>query len=283
MLTDLSPKALAAAIEASSYEFWLEYGKGPRGEIHDEPDLLWFVSGAKHGLLNGVMRCRFAPDEADRRVHEMMKEFRRRGLPLEWNVGLGTEPRDLGRVLTARGFEHPLDIEGMALDLERFRDEPPPAGLGIDVPTNRLDVETFLHIGGSNFDIPEANRQELVELETSLGPAHEGRLRRYLGRWNGKPVATCQLFEGAGVAGLYYVTTLPDARGRGIAAALTRAALRDAKAMGYRVAVLQASPMGLPIYRRLGFQEFFPIEIHTWSPKPTARKIRIPLRRKPRG
>ena len=279
MLTDLSPKALAAAIEESSYEFWLDYGKGPGGEVHEEPDRLWFVSGKRHGLLNGVMRCRFPPAEADRRVREMMEEFRRRGLPLEWNVGLGTEPRDLGRVLSANGFEHPLDIEGMALDLERFHDDPPPEGLTIDLATSRSDLEAFLHIGGANFDIPEENRRELVDLETSLGPAHEARLRRYLGRWNGKPVATCELFEGAGVAGIYYVTTLPEARGHGIAAAMTRAALRDGKEKGYRAAVLQASPMGRPIYRSLGFQEYFTIELYTWSPKPKARKVRIPLRR----
>lgn len=283
VLKDLSPKALAAAIEESSYEFWLDYGKGPGGEIHDEPDVLWFVSGKRHSLLNGVMRCRFHPEDADRRVREMMEEFRRRGLPLEWNLGYGSEPRDLGRVLAANGFEHPLDIEGMALDLDRFLDEPPPEGLTIDFATSRADVETFLRIGGANFDIPEEDRRELVDLESSLGPTHEARLRRYLGRWNGKPVATCQLFEGAGVAGIYYVTTLPGARGHGIAAAMTRAALRDGKGMGYRAAVLQASPMGQPIYRRLGFQGFFTIELYTWSPTPTVRKVRIPVRRKSRA
>jgi GNAT superfamily N-acetyltransferase len=51
------------------------------------------------------------------------------------------------------------------------------------------------------------------------------------------------------------VGTLPDVRGRGIGRETTLAALRDARAAGYQLSVLGSSPMGLPVYTRIGFVE----------------------------
>ena len=58
-----------------------------------------------------------------------------------------------------------------------------------------------------------------------------------------------------GVAGIYWVGTLPEARGRGIAEACTRAATNAGFAAGASFAALQASVMGEPIYRRMGYRE----------------------------
>ena len=79
--------------------------------------------------------------------------------------------------------------------------------------------------------------------------------RLYVGYLNGRPVATNILFNGAGVASVYGVGTLPEARGKGIGAAITLKPLLDARAQGYRYGVLFATEMGVPVYRRLGFRE----------------------------
>jgi ribosomal protein S18 acetylase RimI-like enzyme len=53
---------------------------------------------------------------------------------------------------------------------------------------------------------------------------------------------------------VYYVATLPDFRRRGLGEAMTRRAIAQGAAAGCNVATLQASPLGLPIYERMGFR-----------------------------
>jgi len=53
---------------------------------------------------------------------------------------------------------------------------------------------------------------------------------------------------------------LPEARGRGMGAALTRKPLQEAREMGYRVGILQSSAMGFNIYKTLGFRHLCQIE-----------------------
>jgi len=88
--------------------------------------------------------------------------------------------------------------------------------------------------------------------------------RHYVGWLGNQPVATASLLMAAGVAGVYFVLTVPEARRRGIGGAITEAALRDARELGYRVGVLGASGMGLPLYRRLGFEEYCRIAVYEW-------------------
>ena len=80
-------------------------------------------------------------------------------------------------------------------------------------------------------------------------------IRNYLGYLNGGPVATSTVFYGGGVAGIYCVATLPEARGKGIGAAITLKPLLDTRDNdGYNYAVLFSTEMGTPVYQRIGFR-----------------------------
>ncbi len=55
-------------------------------------------------------------------------------------------------------------------------------------------------------------------------------------------------------ANISFVATRPDARRRGLAALVTRTALRDARDRGFVTASLQATPMAEAVYIRVGFR-----------------------------
>jgi GNAT superfamily N-acetyltransferase len=76
----------------------------------------------------------------------------------------------------------------------------------------------------------------------------------WLGEMDGVPVATAMAVHTGDVVGIYNVQVREEARGRGLGRAMTLAAIEAGRARGATVASLQSSELGLPVYRRLGFE-----------------------------
>jgi predicted N-acetyltransferase YhbS len=91
---------------------------------------------------------------------------------------------------------------------------------------------------------------------------------RYVGWHGGRPVATARLSLAGGAAGIYAVHTIEELRGRGIGRALTLVPLRAARDLGYRIATLQSTEAGHPVYRRIGFRDITHYAIHVGNVPP---------------
>ena len=83
----------------------------------------------------------------------------------------------------------------------------------------------------------------------------------------GQPVATAMVYESDGVAGLQWVGTVPTARTGGLGALVTVAATNVAFGHGASSCTLQASPMGAPLYLRLGYETIYHYSEHVRWPK----------------
>ncbi len=263
ILTHFSRKAVVEAIEQNCIDFFMEYGRGPGCEIHEDRGVTWFATGLPDPLFNGVMTAQLAPEEIDRRIDDLVAEFRKRDLPLEWTVGSSTVPPDLGRHLRAHGFQHLLVVPGMGMDLARLPDEPLPKGLTVHRAESLRDLEEWIRIAITTFRITDELVPRLVDIELGMPSDHRDNMVAFVGRSDGRPVASSVLFDSAGVAGVYFVGTLASARGRGLGRAMTVAALREGQDRGYRIGALQGTEMGVPVYRRLGFREYSRFEIYT--------------------
>jgi ribosomal protein S18 acetylase RimI-like enzyme len=78
----------------------------------------------------------------------------------------------------------------------------------------------------------------------------------------GRAVAVASVVMARGIGGIQWVGVLEEARGRGLAALVTGAAANAAfEEFGAEYAWLEASHMGDPVYRRMGFEELFSYRI----------------------
>jgi GNAT superfamily N-acetyltransferase len=83
----------------------------------------------------------------------------------------------------------------------------------------------------------------------------------YLAELDGRPASTLMTTDHDGNSEIDAVATLADARGRGMAGALLRHALVDARERGCSTTTLIATAMGRPVYERLGYRDLGAIEM----------------------
>ncbi|MEO8612400.1 MAG: GNAT family N-acetyltransferase [Chloroflexota bacterium] len=109
-----------------------------------------------------------------------------------------------------------------------------PAHLVIERVRDDGQLNVWAQTLAQGFGEGENEAKWVRDVYQKIGLGDDVDFRHYLGWLDGKAVATTSLFLGAGVAGIYFVMTVPEARRQGIGAAITLAALRDARALGYR-------------------------------------------------
>lgn len=256
----LSNSSVTRTIEANLWTYWQLFGRLPQAYLHDTPELLWVATGRPFPFMNGVVRTRLASDKVDSIIAVTLEHFKGRNVPALWLVGPSSQPATLAQRLVAHGLRHIGDDPGMAIDLHQLNDDvSPPPGFTI----KRVDDATALNIWCSFTEQVELVKA-LVEFGMAVGFDRNRPLIHYLGWLNGKPVATASLVLGGGVAGIYNVMTIPEVQRQGIGSLMTAVPLQEARAMGYRIGVLQSTKMGINLYRRLGFQEYGSFRIYLW-------------------
>jgi ribosomal protein S18 acetylase RimI-like enzyme len=115
----------------------------------------------------------------------------------------------------------------------------------------------------------------LGELSARSGYDPSGAWVRFVGMLDGRPVGSSGLsMTGGGVAGIYNVATVPTERRHGVGHAMSRAAMRHARQLGYRVAVLGTSSMARSMYTRLGFRQVCVLHLYAWEPAPRGKAPR---------
>ena len=263
-LQDLSPANLTHAIESNIFPFFQSFDQWPPAEIHDEADILWTITDVPFPLLNCVMRACIAPEKVDSTIEAVIARGKLHAVPLLWLTGPESRPADLGKHLEKHGFIGE-DSPGMAIDLAQLKEDlPKPPRFTTQRVTDAAALRIWGQVFGATFGAADSAVEALCELTLCTGL---DKMRCYLGWLNGKAVAISSLFLGAGVAGIYNVATLPEARRQGIGALITALPLGEARAEGYKAGVLQASQMGEPVYRSLGFREYCKIGFYEWEPE----------------
>jgi len=250
--------------EISYIEFTRLLGRHPRASFQIQPDAQWLIADIRHTAFNRVMYACFEPDQADARIEEILAQYQQRGLPQVWMIGPSSQPSDLGERLQKHGLSYLGGYPGMVARLT-----PPmaasswPDGFSICQVSDEDRLKEWLSIVSIAYAHPAFVSQALFELYLSLITREESPCRLYLGFLKGTAAAASLLLSGETVAGIFSVATLPQFRRRGLGRAITLATMQQAQAMGYTLAALASTQMGINVYRGLGFVECCRLDIYS--------------------
>lgn len=148
---------------------------------------------------------------------------------------------------------------GMLVALPGTSDPARGADLAIEVVADEAGRADHLRAMGPAYGLDPAQVDRVANARMLRTPG----VTFYLGRAAGEPVSTGMSIVADGVAGVYFIGTVPGARGRGYGEAITARIHADATAAGCHAAILQSSPSGLRVYERLGYRAAF--TYHAWT------------------
>ena len=126
---------------------------------------------------------------------------------------------------------------------------------GVAIVDARSRLDDVAAVASAGFDADRALTRRFV---ADAVFADRGA-RVYLATLDGRGVSTVETALQDGVLGVFGVATVPAARRRGIAGAITAYAVRD-RAEDADLAFLQSSEMGRGVYERIGFRD-----VSTWE------------------
>lgn len=263
ILLEPTTSDLVKAIEINLHAHIPVYSHLPGAIFWDEPDLMALLTNLDPSE-SMVYRTHFAPEDAEPRVEQVLQRFRSQNcLPMYWQVGPFTQPVNFGNYLQARGFEFFVRAPGMAVNLHELEKQQAFSGnFVIEQVKTEEQLRQWVNIVAKVDELSDALRDGFFQMFKSQGFGLGTPSELFLGMENGQAVATSRLFCAGGVAGIWHIATLPDARGKGYGTAMTLTIAQAGRERGYHFGVLYATAAGYGVYCRLGFQEYCHIDVY---------------------
>jgi ribosomal protein S18 acetylase RimI-like enzyme len=265
ILQDLSSVNLAAAIKSNFYDSFRRLKSSDQTDYQIGSGFERWHTPISHPWFNGVLASHLSDRDAARLIQDSLAYFKEHGVSAHsWWLDLSAQLDAWQPRLAAFDYKYSHGTPGMAIDLDQLPvSVAHPNTLVIQEIHDMSTFEIWSMVFKQGYELPVSVRDTLISMYVSIGL--ELPSRYYLGILDGQPVATSRLFLGAGVAGIYNVATLPEARGQGIGGALTLLPLHQARSMGYRAGILHSSEKGYRLYQRLGFEKLCDMDHFLWT------------------
>jgi GNAT superfamily N-acetyltransferase len=242
-------------IESSLFDLYCLFKDWPAITIHNDKDVLFTVSDIPFPIFNSILDAKFSEENASKHIEHIKSQYSDSKIPLLWWISPSDKPSSLSEKIQKHGFSYSDEAIGMAMELDTLVKKDLPNGVTIELvkDTDMLKVWCDTLIAG--YELPEFVSDIFYDFYMSIGLDNKD-IYNYIAMLDGKPVATSSVLFSSGVAGIYNVSTMKNARKKGIGSAITTIPLLMAKELNYSTAVLQSSKIGQTVYEKLGFIEY---------------------------
>lgn len=248
LLQNATDEQLGLAVFENLYDLFRAMANHlPDGTLIESEKLSRHLSFPTNPMFKGVWKTQLTADDADAAIDETIEWFKDHDAPFFfWWTGGATTPKNLEERLAKRGMismaEQSQELakgihsteQGspcMVAELSKMNEAvltKTPDGFIIKEIENESHLYDFKKVFVETYAIPEWAGQAWVDATLQIGIG-KTPWRMFVGYLNNEPVATNMLFNGAGVASVYAVATIPSAQGKGIGAAITLKPLLEAR------------------------------------------------------
>ena len=224
--------------------------------------LLYATDSTFPVMMNGAFRTDDSadPDLLIGRANNFFSK-RERGFSIWIREGID---EDLAQASERFGFVELLRQPEMVCN-QRLPVPSLPDGVEIRRVVTADDAAHFVEVNASAYTVygmhPEVFFQAFNSVRRMILP-HVVAVVAYV---EGKPAAAALTLASHGIAGVYWVGTIEAYRGRGLAKAVVCEVTNAGFDLGARINTLQASVMGEPIYKKLGYETIFYHRIYVRS------------------
>lgn len=260
-LAELPTRAHLNLIESSKRLFELD----PRAEIEAGEGWLFGAGSHDHpAITNTAFRGEDGLDPAE--LIERAREFfgsRGRGFCL-WARDGAEEDEDLFAACEAEGLAEVFSMPEMVLEAPA---EAPELRRGVSIRpfATAGEAADFWRIAGASYAELGFPPEVFTQYTDDDGLLGEG-FAVYFGDLDGEPAAIGLTIVADGVAGIYWIGSLPQARGHDLGRAVTAAVTNAGFELGADFASLQASPLGRPIYEAMGYRTIYDYRLRFCPP-----------------
>ena len=225
------------------------------GAIEEWDDAVLVMVGAFLPPANAAIVVR-PPRDPDALLARARAFFGRHGV--SWALRTTPEAATvIGPAALAAGLTPAEPMPGMLL--MPIAGEPPSVpGLTIQVVADAATLSVYNETASGGPGMPRDVYDGLYPPSVLAEPD----ITFYLGLHDGVPVATAGRISSHRIAQVFGVGTSPAYRRRGIGEAMTWRATLDGREEGCIAAFLLATPMGFPLYARMGYRHV--IDYQTW-------------------
>lgn len=262
MVADELRRAHRNLVDSSRQFFELD----PGAAIEAEPGWLFGAGSSSHPAISNAAFRRDEEIDGNELIARASEFFSARERRFTVWVKAGQpEDDDLAAAAEAADFQAVYEMPEMLLRNGMLESPPLPPGSELRQLGATEEAPDFWAVAKDAY-LTNGFPPEVFAYTDHAGLLAEN-VAAFVAYLDGEPVSIAMTIVSDGIAGIYWVGSRERARGFGLGRAVTVAATNAGLELGGRIASLQASPMGRPIYTKLGYETVYDYRL-LMSPQP---------------